>query len=141
MNLKFFLILSLTLAAGSSFAFAEEDTPLSKEMKTANKSLRALKKQMDDPGKKQANLALIETSRKAIDAAAKLEPSKTKEVPGAEKPAYLDKFRAQINDLAKALAELEAAVRADKMDDAKRIFEKLGELKKKGHKEFAPDDE
>ena len=49
MKLKSLLTLALTLAIGSSFAFAaEEDTPLAKEMKTVNKNIRTLKRQVED---------------------------------------------------------------------------------------------
>ncbi len=141
MKMKFLLTLALTLALGCTAAFAaEDDTPLAKEMKTMNKSLRALKKQVADAAKKDDNLALIATIRKSLDAAAKLEPAKTKEVPAAEKAAYLDKYKAQMTDLVKTYDELEAAIKADKADDVKKALDKLSEQKEKGHKDFAPDE-
>jgi soluble cytochrome b562 len=141
MKLKSLLTLALTLAIGSSFAFAaEEDTPLAKEMKTVNKNLRTLKRQVEDASKKDENLGLIAASKKSLDACLKLEPIKTKDVPAGEKAAYLDKYKAQMNDVVKAFDELEAAVKAGKADDAKKIFEKLSEQKEKGHKDFAPEE-
>ena len=140
MKLKSLLTLSLTLALGSTFAFAEEDTPLTKEMKTVNKNLRTLKRQVEDASKKDENLGLITAAKKAIEASLKLEPAKTKEVPAGEKAAYVDKYKAQMSDLGKTFDELETAVKAGKADDAKKIFEKLSEQKEKGHKDFAPDE-
>jgi soluble cytochrome b562 len=140
MKLKSLLTLALTLAIGSSFVLAQEDTPLTKEMKTVNKNLRTLKRQAEDATKKDENLTLVAECKKAIAAAAKLEPVKTKEQPAANKPAYLEKYKAQMNDLAKSFDELEAAIKAGKTDDAKKLFEKLSELKEKGHKDFAPDE-
>lgn len=140
MKLKSLLTLALTLAIGGSFALAEEDTPLAKEMKTVNKNLRTLKRQVEDASKKDENLALIDTSKKAIEASIKLEPMKTKDVPAAEKAAYLEKYKAQMTELAKSYADLETAVKAGKADDAKKIFEKLSEQKEKGHKDFAPEE-
>lgn len=141
MKLKSLLTLALSLAIGGSVAFAaEEDTPLMKEMKLTNKNLRTLKRQVEDASKKDENLALIAASKKAVETAAKLEPMKTKDVPAGEKAAYLDKYKAQMADLAKSYDELEAAVKAGKVDDAKKVFEKLSEQKEKGHKDFAPDE-
>ena len=141
MKMKSLITLALTLAFASTAAFAaEDDTPLTKEMKTMNKSLRALKKQVADATKKDDNLALIATIKKSLEASMKLEPAKTKEVPAAEKAAYLDKYKAQMTDLAKTYDELEAAIKADKADDVKKALDKLSEQKEKGHKDFAPDE-
>lgn len=140
MKLKSLLTLALTLAIGGSMAFAEEDTPLLKEMKTINKNLRTLKRQVEDASKKDENLTLIAASRKSIEASLKLEPMKTKDVPAADKAAYLEKYKAQMNELAKSYADLETAVKDGKADEAKKIFEKLSEQKEKGHKDFAPEE-
>jgi cytochrome c556 len=140
MKLKSLLTLALTLVIGGSVAFAEEDTPLLKEMKVVNKNLRTLKRQVEDASKKDENLGLIAASKKAIENSLKLEPAKTKDVPAAEKAAYLDKYKAQMVDLGKSFDELETAVKAGKVDDAKKIFEKLSEQKEKGHKDFAPEE-
>lgn len=140
MKLKSLLTLALTLALGSTFLLAEEDTALATEMKTVNKSLRTLKRQVEDASKKDDNLALIATSKKAIDASLKLEPAKTKDVSAGEKAGFVDKYKAQMTDLGKSFDELEAAVKAGKTDDAKKIFEKLSEQKEKGHKDFAPEE-
>jgi len=140
MKLKSLLTLALTLAISSTFTFAEEDTALAKEMKVVNKNLRTLKRQVEDASKKDENLALIAAAKKSINAALKLEPEKTKDVPAGEKAAYLQKYRAQMGDLGKTFDELDAAVKAGKVDDAKKLFEKLSEEKEKGHKDFAPDE-
>jgi hypothetical protein len=141
MKLKSLLTLAFTVALGFNVAFAaEEDTPLAKEMKTVNKSLRTLKRQAADASKKTENLELIATMQKGVAACLKLDPAKTKDVPAAEKAAYLDKYKAQMNDLSKTINELEAAIKADKADDAKKLFDKLSDEKEKGHKDFAPEE-
>ena len=141
MKIKTLLTLLTTAALSLNVALAaDDDTPLAKEMKTMNKSLRALKKQVADATKKDDNLALIATIKKSLDAAAKLEPAKTKDVPAAEKAAYLDKYKAQMTDLAKTYDELEVAIKADKADDVKKALDKLADEKEKGHKDFAPDE-
>ena len=127
MKIKLLSTLLLTLALGCFAAFAEnEPTPLEKEMKTMNKSLRTLKKQAEDAAKKDENLALIATIKKSVEASAKLEPAETKKVPAAEKAAYLDKYKAQMTDLAKTYDELEAAIKDGKA--------KVGDGKDVAHK-------
>ncbi len=133
------ILLTLTLGLTATFA-AEDDSPLTKEMKTMNKSLRTLKKQVADPAKKDDCLALIGTIKKSLEASAKLEPAKTKDIPAAEKAAYLDKYKSQMVDLTKTYDELEVAIKAGKADDAKKALDKLSEQKEKGHKDFAPDE-
>lgn len=140
MKLKSLLTLALTIAMSSSIAFAEEDTPLMKEMKVINKNLRTLKRQTADPAKKQENLALLAAIKKSSLTSHDLEPAKTKDVPAGEKEAYLKKYHAQMRDLSKTFDELEAAIKADKSDEAAKLFEKLSEQKEKGHKDFAPEE-
>ncbi len=142
MTFKALLTLAAALTLGFTTAIAkDEDTPLTKEMTAMNKSLRMLKRQVADPAKKADNLALIAKIKGNLDAALKLEPSKIKDVPAADKPAYLEKFRQQLTELKKTYDDLEVALKADKPDEAKKLFEKLAEQKEKGHKDFGVDDE
>jgi hypothetical protein len=141
MKLKKLLTVLTTLAFALTSGFAaEEDTPLAKEMKSMNKALRTLKKQVADPAKKDDNLALVATIKKHLDASTKLEPAKTKDVPAAEKAAYLEKYKAQMADVSKTFDEAEAALKADKPEDAKKALDKLSDMKEKGHKDFGADD-
>ncbi len=136
----------LTLAAVLSLGFHvnaadEEDTPLAKEMSAMNKSYRTLKKQIGDASKKDDNIALLEGMKKGLDKAATLEPIKTKDVKPADKAAYLAKYKDELVALGKTYDEIEAAVKADKPDEAKKLFDKVSDQKEKGHKDFAPEDE
>ncbi len=82
MKLKSLLTLAATLAVGLNFAFAaDDDTELAKQMKITNKSLRTLKRQIDDASKKDDNLALIATAKKSVEESTKLDPAKTQDLP------------------------------------------------------------
>jgi hypothetical protein len=141
MKLKTLLTLLATAALSINVAFAaEDDTALAKEMKTMNKSLRTLKRQVGDASKKEENLQLLATIKKTLDASAKLEPAKTKDQPAGERTKYLENYHKQLADLGKSFDEVEAAVKADKPEDAKKAFEKVSEQKEKGHKDFGADD-
>lgn len=142
MIFKTLLTLATALALGlNTVAAKDEDTPLAKEMTGMNKSLRMLKRQVADPAKKADNLALVAKIKGHLDAAFKLEPAKTKDVPAADKPAYLEKFKQELTELKKTYDDLETALKGDKQDEAKKLFEKLSEQKEKGHKDFGVDEE
>lgn len=142
MKLKvlFTTLIALTIGFQASVR-AEDDTPLGKNMSGMNKALRTLKRQIADASKKDENIGLLEKIKTSIAEASKLEPKKTKEVPEAEKAAYIAKYKKQMEELGKTFDEIETAVKADKAADAKALFDKLGEQKEKGHKDFGADDE
>jgi hypothetical protein len=136
---KLFTLLAI-LALGVQTASAE-DTPLGKAMSGMNKSMRALKKQVADPSKKAESLELVGKIKASIDDCKKLEPAWTEKVPAGEKAAFLAKYKEQMDGVAESFATIETALKADKFDDAKAVFEKLSEQKEKGHKDFHADDD
>ena len=139
MKLKLLLSAALALSFATTGALAADETPLSKEMSTMNKSLRTLKRQLADPAKKAENLELVAKVKKAIDNAHNLEPKKTKEQ--SDKAAYTNKYKDEMVELGKTVGELEMAIKVDKTDDAKKAISKIYELKEKGHKDFGVDDD
>jgi hypothetical protein len=131
----------VAVAAVLSFgisAFAE-DTPMEKEMGAMNKAYKALKKSVEDPAQKAENLKLIAEIKKTNDASSKMEPKTLADQPAAAKAAYLEKFKASMADFGKHVEALEAAVNAGNTAAAKAEFDKLNDLKKKGHEEFKKD--
>ena len=129
------LLLVLTLGL-SSYA---EDTPMEKEMSAMNKAYKALKKSVEDPAKKDENLKLIADIKKTTETTSKMEPKTTADQPAAGKAAYLEKYKAQMDVFAKEVSALEAAVTAGNTAAAKASFDKLNDLKKKGHEDFKKD--
>jgi soluble cytochrome b562 len=135
------LLLSTALVfsmVGAAFA-ASDETPLGKEMSTINKNLRTVKRQLADPAKKAENLEAVGKVKKALDSAHNLDPKKTKDQ--SDKPAYTKKFKEQMVELGKTVGELEAAIKVDKTDEAKKALDKIYQLKEKGHKDFGVDDD
>ena len=142
MKLKVILTTLVAFAIGSQATVrAEDDTPLAKNRSGMNKALRTLKRQIADAAKKDENVGLIGKIKASLAEAVKLEPKKTKEVPEAEKAAYLEKYKKQLAELGKTFDDIETALKADKPNDAKALFDKLSEQKEKGHKDFGADDE
>ena len=66
MKMKTLLTFVATLAMGFSAIAADDHTPLEKQMATINKSLRALKRGIADPAKKQENLDLLKKINEAV---------------------------------------------------------------------------
>jgi hypothetical protein len=135
--LKHLTPLAIVLSLGVT-AFAE-DTPMEKEMSAMNKAYKALKKSVEDPAAKAENLKLIADIKKTTETSSKMEPKTVADQPAAAKPAYLEKYKAQMAEFAKEVAALEAAVTAGNTAAAKASFDKLNELKKKGHEDFKKD--
>jgi soluble cytochrome b562 len=140
MKSKILFTVLTALALGMNAGIADDDTPLSKEMSALNKSLRALKRQAGDASMKTQNLELIAKMKANVAAGLKYEPAKTKEQPVADKPTYVDKYKAQMKDLDAALDEAKAAIEKGDADAQQKAFDKLSDLKEKGHKDFAPDE-
>lgn len=132
----------LTLLAAFAItvpAFAEEDTPLAKEMEKVGKALKGVNRDIADASKKAENLKRIDDAKAANQAALKYEPAKTKEVPAADKAKFLAGYKSSMEEAGKLLDALKAAVEAGKTDDAKAVMDKLNKAKKDGHKEYKAD--
>jgi soluble cytochrome b562 len=121
-------------------AFAEEDTPLGKEMEKISKALKAINRNIADAGAKDANLAKLAEAKAANQAALKYEPAKTKDVPAAEKAKFLSGYKAAMEEVGKNMDALKAAIEGGKTEDAKALLEKLNGEKKEGHKKYKADD-
>ncbi len=134
-------LFTLLAACAIAFpAFAEEDTPLTKEMEKISKALKAINRNIADAGQKDANLAKLAEAKTACAASLKLEPAKTKEVPAGEKEKFLSGYKAAMEEVGKNLDALKAAIEGDKTEDAKALIEKLNNDKKEGHKKYKSED-
>lgn len=121
-------------------AFAEEDTPLAKEMEKVSKALKGINRNLADAAQKDANVAKVNEAIAANTAAMKYEPAKTKDVPAAEKAKFLAGYKAAMEEAAKELGVLKTALEGGKTDDAKASLDKLNNQKKEGHKKYKSED-
>jgi len=112
------------------------DSPLAVHMKAINRGFRELRRQLDDPERTQANLALIAEIKEQVKGARKEEPSKTSGLPESERGPFLEAFRTLLDEVVSTLDELEIAVKANKSEEASALVNKLNEQKKKGHNKF-----
>ncbi len=67
-------------------------------------------------------------------------PATAEGKPAADRPAFVNAFRAKLSELLKATCDLEADVLAGKLDDASAKLRTItGPMQKAGHKEFRKD--
>ena len=137
---RLFVPVFAALALAMPAFAADDDTPLSKEMEKVSKALKVVNRNLADPASKDANLAKLAEAKTALDAAAKFEPAMTKSVPAAEKEKFLADYKASMEQTAKSLGELTAAVTAGDKDAAAKVMEKLTSEKKEAHKKFKKDE-
>ena len=121
-------------------AFAEDDTPLAKEMEKVSKALKFVNRSIGDASKKDECLAKIAEAKAANAAGLKFEPAKTKDVPAAEKEKFLSGYKSSMQEVGKGLDALKAAIEGGKADEAKSVIEKLNAQKKEGHKKYKAED-
>jgi hypothetical protein len=136
MKLKHLFTAVLAAAALAVPAFAQEDTPLTKEMEKLNKALKVVNRNLADPAQKDANLAGIAVAKASMEKALTLEPAKAKDVPIAQKSKFMADYKAAMQESMKALEELKVAIAADNVEEAAKAMEKLNGQKKEGHKVF-----
>ena len=132
-------LLTIAALALAFPAFAEEETPLGKEMEKAGKAMKAIGRAAKE-GKVTKDLAAkVAEIKTAFEAAAKLEPAKAKDVPAAEKAKFLADYKASMEATIKDLDALKAAVESEKVEDVNKALEKLNNGKKEGHKAYKAD--
>ncbi len=138
--MKYLLATVFAAAALATSVFAEEDTPLGKEMDKLNKAIKAVNRAIADPAQKDANLAKLADAKASMEKALTLEPAMAKDVPAADKEKFLTDYKASMQEQLKTLEELRAAIADGKADDATKAMEKLVKGKKDGHKKFKKED-
>ena len=120
----------------ASTAKKKPDTPLEKQMHRINKSMRALKKQINDPAQNASSLRLVAIIQDAAGAAAKLSPAKAEDYTGAEKDKFIANYQAGMKDFRDAVDKLADALKANDNAAAARDFKRLFSIEKEDHKQF-----
>lgn len=119
----------------------QEETELEQKMDVMGGAWRKLKRQVGDATKNADSLQLLAAIRAAAEEAAKLTPVRVADVPASARAGFLADYQAGMKKLLAAFEKLEAALRADKNDDAAKLVAEIGAMQKAGHKEFKRPDE
>jgi soluble cytochrome b562 len=115
---------------------AHEETELEGKMDALNGAFRKLRRQIGDATKNAESLKLVEEIRRAADEGAKLIPAKAAGLAESERAKFVADYQGKMKAFGAKVTELEAALKADKNEEAAKILAALGAMQKEGHKEF-----
>ena len=146
MKLRFALIASLLAFTGATVSLraqapagqpaAHEDTELGKKMSGIGKAFKKLRSQINDASKNEESANLVATMKKNAEAASKLIPEKSADLPVADQAKFNADFVKKMNALVADLSQLEVSLKAGDNAAAAKQLEAIGNVQKEGHKEF-----
>jgi soluble cytochrome b562 len=119
----------------------KDETELEGKMDRMGKAWKQLKRQVGDATKNTESLQLVATVRASAEEAAKLTPAMAEDIPAADRAKFVADYQVGVKKLIGALGQLEAALKADKNDEAVKLVADIGALQKAGHKAFKRPDE
>ena len=117
-----------------------ETTELGKSMDDLSAAFKKLRRQIKDPANNASSLALIKAIRAAAEKSIKQTPALAADQPADKRDAFVAAYQKKMREFITTLEPLEAALKANKNDDAAELVTKLGGMQKQGHKEFKKPD-
>ena len=117
---------------------ADDGRALHEEMEAANRSLRALTRQIKDKSRNASSLTLIAEMQKHTLASKSMTPGGAATRPADEQPKYLTEYRQRIIQVLKTELDLEQQILEGKNDEAANTIKSLRQLEQQGHKAFVP---
>ena len=146
MKLRFVLITSLLAFTGATASLraqapaaqspSHEDSELGKKMSAMGKAFKKLRSQINDASKNKDSAKLVATMKENAEAALKLVPEKTADLPAAEQAKFKADFAKKMKSLIADFSRLEGSLKAGDNAAAAKQLEAIGNLQKEGHKEF-----
>ena len=139
------LLLSLICVTASvpvavNAAEKEDQTVLGSHMEKMSGAFRKLRKSVVDASQNAESLKLVATMKTEAAASLKEEPAKKAEIPAADQAKFVADYQKGMKDMAAKIDALEAALKANKNDDAAKIVEEMAAAQKQGHKAFKKQD-
>jgi soluble cytochrome b562 len=113
-----------------------EDTPLGKAMEELGDAVKALKKSVKDPAKKEESIKLIDKAYQASVTSKIHLPAMLAKVPEADKAKTVDGYRKMMAQTIAELAKLEQQVLEGKTEDAVATMKALKTLEDDGHEKY-----
>lgn len=118
----------------------EAETELGKRMEKMSGAFRKLRRQVEDSSKNADSLALVKTIRENAQASLKFEPAMKAEKPAAAQAKFVADYQAKMKDFIALAGKLEAALKANNNEEAKKLCGEMGDAQKKGHGDFKKKD-
>lgn len=117
----------------------EEASRLDGEMKILARGMRTLSAQIADPSKKQENLVLLSSLKKAALDSKTLEPRQTADIAESRRAAFLSDYKDQMDRLEDVFAQIEKALNNNDESKAASLLSTVTTIKKEGHSKFKKD--
>lgn len=117
------------------------ETELEGKMDEMGGAFKKLRGQIQDAGKNEESVALVQKMKAAAVAAAKLTPAKAADLPEGERAKFTADFQKDMKEFVGTLEKLEAALKAGDNAGAAKMIGDIRSLQKEGHKEFKRPDE
>jgi uncharacterized protein YecT (DUF1311 family) len=114
----------------------EAETELGGKMDKLNGAYKKLKRQIADPAKNAASLALVATIKTNAEAALAFKPEKTADLPAADQENFVESYKTEMKKMLERIEKLETALKADKNDEAAAVIKEMDAQQKSSHKEF-----
>lgn len=118
----------------------EEQTELGDHMEKLSSAYKRLGRQIEDASKNEDSLKLVATIRTNAEAALKLQPAKTADLPADQREKFVAGYREKMQAFLADVTKLEAALKAGKNDEAKQLLATMKQDQREGHKEFQKKD-
>jgi hypothetical protein len=111
-------------------------TELGDHMEKMGRAFRTLGRQVNDASKNEDSLRLVRIIQTNAEAAQKLEPAKTADIPEADRAKFVADYRERINGLLRDLSSLADALKAGNNVEAANVVQKVKKDMQDGHHEF-----
>ncbi|HEX8914734.1 MAG TPA: cytochrome b562 [Humisphaera sp.] len=126
------------VAAPARAADEKKDSVLHTEMKAMGTAVKALKKTVKDPAKKDESLKLVAELRKQTTACKAEVPTVVAKAPEAEKAKLTAGYTKMLDQVLGELDKLEAGIKDGKADAVQDALKALKTLEDEGHEKYNP---
>ncbi len=114
----------------------EPETELGKKMEKVGGAFRGVRRQASDASKNADSLAKVAIMKENLQAAMKLEPAKTADLPAGERKKFVADYQADMKKMLALVDKLEAAFKANNNEEANKLCSQIGDDQKKDHKMY-----
>jgi hypothetical protein len=132
----FAIVPGVRAQAGQSKKDADPETELGKRMEKMSGAFRKLRRQVEDPSKNADSIAQLKIIRENAEASLKFDPVKKADLPAGDRAKFVTAYQAEMKDFIGLVGKVEAALKANNNEEAKKLCGAMGDQQKKGHKEF-----
>lgn len=107
-------------------------------MKSMEKGLNAIKKDVKDEKQQARMLQLVAQFEKDVLTAKGIIPGRIARKTGDEKDKAIAEYRGMMSNVLRQALDLEDSISENKPDEALKVIDQIVEIEKQGHKEFRP---